>query len=464
MRVIPVVSFCRIILPALSSLLILAGCPEPEPEPEDETPYLEPGGCGLEGYEWLPADELGAVVSTREDALSPIAPEAIDSLLSGYTEELSPVPYGARVLRMRYTTQHQGREVEATGFVSVPWLPEGMDQEFPVVLWLHGTTGFMGQCSPSYMGGENAMGNYLLSSLGYAVVAPDYIGLDAGADFDVAPDPRHSYLGIEQTGIGAWDMVRAARDFFAGEEIVDARLSDEVVLWGGSQGGHAAFAADLLAPYYAPELDVKASVALIPPTDLLGQAQWAFSDVVPTTAALAAFLVAQHYWYGEQASLEEVFVPEMAAALPDAMYMGCDAEDVIGEVTEVGQVFQPDFIEAVLAGDWEALEPWSCFMRESSIVHTSIPRLAETPTLMVLGEEDQLVYTPVEREAFDSLCEMGYRLEYLECAGAGHTQGAAWSLPEQLEWVAERLEGVPIDPERLCTRQAPVRCEGQPEQ
>lgn len=445
---------------ALVAFTLVSSCGgENEEEPEPEPPRITPGGCGLLDYEWLPAEEVGRPLFAEEDVLSPLGPEAIDALLAGYSDELMPMPYGARVLRMRYTTQDKGEPVEATGFVSVPWLEEGAYDEFPVVLWLHGTTGLYDECAPSRLGGEHIMAGYLLSAMGYVVVAPDYIGLDGDADLGEPLQVRHSYLGIEQTAMGSWDMVRAARDFFHGEDHPEALPSKEVVLWGGSQGGHAAFACDLLHPYYAPELDLRASIALIPPTDLFGQASWAFSAVVPTTAALSAFLVTQHFWYGEQASLDEIFLPDFGADLVDALYSGCRA--VFRHVANLEEAFQTELLAAVAEDRLDELDPWGCLLRQSSIVHTPIPRLNETPTLVVLGEEDRLVYTPVERDAFDELCDMGYHLDYLECEEADHGDAAAWSLPEQIEWMAARLAGEPI--EAPCERRPPEACSGRPD-
>ncbi len=422
-----------------------------------------PGGCGLEEYELLPIEDVGAVLSTHQDDLSPLPPEGVDALLEQLTDELSPVPYGARVYRIRYSTQDRGRLEEATGIVSVPWLEEGVTERFPIVLWLHGTTGFNGECAPSRLGGEHLLANYLLSALGYIVVAPDFIGLDGEVELGEPQPVYHAYLNIEQTAVGSWDLVRAARSFFRSAPEINVRASNEVALWGGSQGGHAAFSCDLLQPFYAPEYDIQASIALIPPTDLFGQARWALSDVVPTTAAMAAFFKTQQRWYGQTVPLKDVFVPQLVPKIYDAMYFGCNPAEAFSDVRDVSDAFRSETIRAVLEEDREALDRWACFIERNSLTETPVPRMNETPTLMVLGENDRLVYTPVEQEAFDTLCEKGYNLEYLECADAGHTDAAGWSFMEQIDWLDARMSGVPIDEAKRCVRSSPVRCSGQPE-
>ena len=117
-------------------------------------------------------------------------------------------------------------------------------------------------------------------------------------------------------------------------------------------------------------------------------------------------------------------------------------------------------MSAVQAADWDAIEPWSCYLRENSPATTSIPRVSDIPLLVVFGEDDTLIHTPTQAADFDTLCSQGYRLEYLECAGAGHADAALSSLPEQLAWVDERLAGTPMDAARQCVRTPPVQCSG----
>lgn len=448
----------------LLALLSVAACGA---EPLQYGPDMPTGGNGLPAYEWVPRSQVGRVVSWEEAYLSQLDGPAIDALLmtAGADEFFSPVPHGAQVFRVRYTTQDKGRLVEATGLAAAPWDPDGARQSFPIVLFLHGTTGFMGECAPSYrMGTEDLVALMLLAAQGYVVAAPDYIGLDADADFSQPTPVKHDYLGVEQTAVGSLDLARATRALLEDGEVgAMGRATGDLVLWGGSQGGHAAFACDLVAPYYAPEFDVVASVALVPPTDLLALAEYAMSSPNPATAAFGAVVTAQHLWYEGTADLGTFLVntPErpLATLVPSLMYSGCDAGTAFDGITMVSEVYQADVIAGITSRDWDALAPWSAYLRDNSIATSPIPRLRDTPTLFVLSENDTLVYTPPEREDFDRLCGQGWTLDYLECAGAGHTEGALWSLPEQLEWVEARLAGTPVA--APCQRRAPVMCSAQ---
>ena len=72
----------------------------------------------------------------------------------------------------------------------------------------------------------------------------------------------HPYLVGESEGRAVLDSIRAAR------ALLGDAVSNTAAIYGHSQGGHAAVWADLLAPTYAPDLNVAGVAAMAPPTDL----------------------------------------------------------------------------------------------------------------------------------------------------------------------------------------------------
>jgi acetyl esterase/lipase len=64
-------------------------------------------------------------------------------------------------------------------------------------------------------------------------------------------------------GRAALDAVRAAK------QLDDVSRADQTVVWGHSQGGHAALWAGQLASSYAPDVDVVGVAALAPASDLI---------------------------------------------------------------------------------------------------------------------------------------------------------------------------------------------------
>ena len=463
----------------LSALILLLGCPsDPDDDsansdddtalqdddtamPDDDSaepfvPSLPTGGCGAPEYTWAPLARMGEIVDWDEPDGYAFPAETIQILLEGQGISTFVPEYDVRVFLVRYLTQDRGAEVEATAWASFPVFDE--PAEVPSIAWLHGTTGFTDECAPTNMGLEGAVGNILLSSLGFAVVAPDYLGLNGWGD---PAGFLHPYVVAEPTAVASLDSLRALQRLWV--DLDDATLAAPTrttVLWGGSEGGFAAFWADRYAPGYAPELDIVANVALVPPTDSLGLATHGVTVPGPTTVALAAVLVANHAWYASTTALDQVLTDEdpfyLASTLPELMAGGCDFDSLDG-LSAIDQVYQPGFVEAAGTGDWNAAEPWSCFLRMATLNATEIPRDGDTPTLFVVSGEDDLVASDVVRQDFVVLCDQGYRMEYLECEGAGHSEGAVDSLPYQWQWVQARLAGDPLTD--VCVQSDPVDCE-----
>ncbi|MBI5525501.1 MAG: hypothetical protein HY897_04140 [Deltaproteobacteria bacterium] len=435
----------------------------------DAGPALPAALCGMPPYRLAPESDVGRLVRYEEIDLLNMDAESVDALLSQFgLATLSPVPYGSRVFRYRYTTQDRGIFVEATAMLGLPAnaaLPAG---DLPLVAYEHGTSGFSDPCAPS----RTLMGQgqiAILASLGFVVVAPDYVGMTGFGDASTAP---HAYVVGEQAAIGSWDAVRA------GEKLLSKLKTGLSVLrgvipWGGSQGGHAALFMTLYQPYYATEYEVPALVAAVPPTDLLPLAKRAVSAYSPPTISFAAILTSMKKWYGAPPDVSGVFTDDapyrFASTLEAQIFRTdkCDPSEAYKEIDDnPGEqrpdlVYQPGFIDAVLGGAWDAIEPWGCYLTENSLATTSVRPLRFPPTFMIYGEKDEFIVTGAMRDDFDRLCGLGHNLDYLECTEADHTEGVVWSLKEQVDWVRDRLAGGDLPPDR-CTRRAAVCCSGTP--
>ena len=115
--------------------------------------------------------------------------------------------------------------------------------------WAHGTLGVADRCAPSWAGHKPRDAAYINKWLenGFAVVATDYQGLGG-------PGP-HAYLNWESEGRSVLDAVRAALASQPG------KIANRVVVTGQSQGSGAALGATRIAPSYAPDVGLKATVA-----------------------------------------------------------------------------------------------------------------------------------------------------------------------------------------------------------
>ena len=149
-----------------------------------------------------------------------------------------------------------GKQVQATSLVFTPKTPAPA-KGWPIVVWAHGTTGVADQCAPS----RNALNIYIegmiaqLLSAGYVVVAPDYEGLG-----EPSGNELHPFLNLKSEAYSITDAVVAARNYLG------AKVSNQWMAVGHSQGGHAALGAAQYA--VRTNLDYKGTVVVAPASNL----------------------------------------------------------------------------------------------------------------------------------------------------------------------------------------------------
>jgi hypothetical protein len=422
-------------------------------ETDVDLPDLPTSGCGGASYTWLPTDATGEVLASERDDVFSLPAATLDALLSGQgLEQFTPVAHGVELYRVRYTTQDRGELVEVTGYAAFPDVAEPVS--VPLLLWLHPTMGFSDACSPTAIGLAGAAFPVLMAALGYAVAAPDFIGMNGWGE---GSDRPHPWAVAEPTAVASLDMGRATIALAAELGLAATPDASRTVAWGASQGGHAAFFVDRYAPGYAPELTPKAVVAAIPPTDLRALAERGVEEWGATTAGIAGALVAESRWYGFGEPLDGVLQPDLAVAMPAAMDTLCSDFEVGEDVDEISEVYQDTFVSAVSAGAWDTVDPWSCALAESSVVDSPVPYRSTAPVLLIAGENDDLIYAPTIRDDVEPLCDLGYVIQYVECAGADHVSAAVQTLPMQVAWVEGVLDGAPRA--GTCAVTAPIDCD-----
>ncbi len=165
---------------------------------------------------------------------------------------------------MYRSTTATGQATAVTGTLLVPKAPWIGFGPRPVVAFGVGTHGIGDSCAPSKsiaQTGSYEAGNFqALLDQGWAVAVTDYEGLGTPGD--------HTYIVRAAEGRAVLDMVRAAQRL-PGSGVA---ASAPVGIWGYSQGGQAAAAAAELESSYAPELNVRGTVAGGVPSDLAGVA------------------------------------------------------------------------------------------------------------------------------------------------------------------------------------------------
>ena len=361
------------------------------------------------------------VLMLASTATAVIAPAATPGTLS-YSDPVVETPGGAQAWRIRYwTTSDQGRPIEVTGMVIAP--REAIPSKPRAVLtWTHGTWGVAEQCAPSRSANFFVATPGLTDAIrrGFVIVAPDYPGLGSPS--------IHAYLGGIEAANSTLDAVRAAR------QIAGAASGSRFVVWGESQGGHAALWTAQRARAYAPDLQLLGAVAAAPPTDLAANLR-AGSDpsVRAFLTAFTAYSWSRHYG-APLASLGNRSTQGIITRLAQNNCIELGKKPRLG--TMLGVLALRNSLKNV---DLGTIAPWSDFARRNSV--SASP--AGVPLLIAQNPNDKIVDPKVTKAFATRFCRNGGRLQYLPISGQGHETSAKDSASATLTWAAARFAGTP---------------------
>jgi hypothetical protein len=460
-----------------SLVLFLAACTNPKGTTPGETAAADtsPVDSGLDtaasdtspvdsGVDTAPSD-TGTQACMPAHAWRTESPEVVSaSLVGAYSFEswqldvwlfanslgwLTPTANGVRTWRVRYTTQDRGERVEATAIVAMPATSSATPRG--TILWTHPTSGFEDACAPSIAAVEGLAPAIVQAARGYIVVAPDYLGLTGTGD--AAPEP-HPWIVAEPTAVASLDALRAV-DAWLPTSTESARIDPaKIVYWGWSEGGFAALQADRYAPGYAPDYAPIGVVSAVPPLNLRGHVEMGVNTWSANTHTAALMLYLAGRWSGNDPST--ALLSSVVAALPTEIAASCGTWPSVDAAGSADAVFQPDFLAQARAGDLP--EPWDCVLGASSLPNPSVPYTGTAPILLVTAEDDTLVPTAPTRTAILALCDEGYTLEHLDCAGLEHGDAPVRTLQRQLAWIDARMRGEAVA--AGCGVGVPVNCGG----
>src|SRR5947207_1736764 len=161
------------------------------------------------------------------------------------------LPAGVRGWRILYATTVDD-STPATAVATVFATTDPPAGPRPVIAWEHGTTGLMQRCMPSLVSlpTKGIPWRDRIVMAGWVVIATDYSFAEKGGP--------HPYLIGEGEARATLDSVRAAR------QMSELTLDKRMVVWGYSQGGHAALWTGIVGPRYAPDLKILGVVAIAP--------------------------------------------------------------------------------------------------------------------------------------------------------------------------------------------------------
>ena len=333
------------------------------------------------------------------------------------------IPEGAEVWRILYTTtNHDGSPAVASALVLAGKnRPAGPR---PVIAWTHGTVGVDPACAPSVMVSPYPFDPTIpalpqVIEQGWIFVATDYVGLGTKGP--------HPYLIGDGEARSALDAVRAAK------QLQEVSLEDRTIVWGHSQGGHAALWTGMIAPSYAPDMNVAAVAALAPATNikaLLESAQY-----TPIGKIISSYLMRAYSETYSDVKYDELvrrnsrwIARDMATrclVAPGALLSIVEATRLLG-----GPIFAGDPTQnAALAKRMQENAPQG---------------IITVPLMIAQGRADDLVLPTIQDQYVKQRCDAGQSLEYRTYEDKDHVGvvGPDSLLNEDLvAWTLDRLAG-----------------------
>lgn len=330
------------------------------------------------------------------------------------------VPPEAQAWRILYgTTRPEGTPAVASAIVMVSRRVDGGPR--PVIAWTHGTTGVVPGCAPSLL--DDAFANVPalqpLLDKGWVYVATDYVGLGTSGP--------HPYLIGEGEARSALDSIRALRQMEA------LRVGDDAVVWGHSQGGHAALWTGIVAPAYAPDVHIMGVAAVAPASDL--RPLIAAVQGTPVGAIMSSFILR---------SYSEIY-PDVEFDAYVSGWKRWPVRDMAGRcLAGRGALFSA--VEGLSTGDGIFSTTPTDGPFGARLAQNTPSRPVPQPLLIAQGLADDLVRPEVQSRFVHQRCSAGQRLEYRSYAGRDHLSVVAPDSPltaDLVQWTQDRIDRVP---------------------
>ena len=362
--------------------IVLAGaCSRPRPAPEPSP---------------APAPQAPSVTVREPDAFyDPPAnpPRRPGALLRSEPLRDVTLPAGMRGWRILYTTtadDHTPAIAAATVFGPADPPPGPR----PVVTWAHATTGLLQRCMPSLWSAptEGIPARDAIVAAGWVVVATDYSFAEQGGP--------HPYMIGEGEARAVLDAMRAAR------QMPELTLVSRTVVWGHSQGGHAALWTGIVGPRYAPDVEIDGVAAIAPAAN--PRAILATNE--PANKRLGPYVARSYSRFYPDIAFDQALRSDALAAAPD--------------IAGLCSFLPPDDPQriAVLTGtfDGPALAIDTNPALAGRLSQNTADRAIAAPLVIAQGLEDPVVAPDVTDAWVDERCAAGQRLEYWSFAGADH--------------------------------------------
>lgn len=279
--------------------------------------------------------------SVSVELLSSYTIEEVNEIIDdfGVPANTLQITSGVDYYRVEYMTLHpNGDSVLVSGAIAVPSAAPACPK--PIASYQHGTTTVRTEV-PSFENTEGLLG-VMYAGAGYVVTLPDFIGLGVSELF-------HLYVHAESQASTSLDLIRLAANEF--QEELNYVWSEELFLFGYSQGGHATMALHkMIEEDFSDEFTVTACAPMSGPYDISGtQTDMIIADEPFSFSGFLPYVTMSYQAaYGDvYSSLDEIFIEPYASDLPE-LFDGTNSIAYISSQLPAvpNQMLREDFFEA----------------------------------------------------------------------------------------------------------------------
>ena len=356
----------------------------------------------------------------NEPPSKPVEPTEIPETSVGSLIEIEEIDVGEIGVGFRVIYESEsifGEPIEVSGLVLAPDL--NAKKSRPVLSVTNGTPGLADQCAPSR---QEPLPNLSLIQpfieAGWVVVASDLEGLGT--------DGIHHYIVGESEARGIFDIVRAAKN-------IDGINADgPLVVWGHSQGGHAALHASQRWLDLAPELNLVGVAAGAPPSQFPLLKSFLQSGPFQGYLVMVGASFSSAY---PELDYESLVKPEYLPLLEE-LEKGC-----MGHIFEV---FNPiPYEEFLTVDDIFSLPDWNARLTEND----TNQRKLQVPTVILHATDDEQIPFIASQLLLGQLCAFADSapIELREYPGVNHGASVIAYWDDLISWSDERINGAPAN-------------------
>ncbi|HWF73398.1 MAG TPA: alpha/beta fold hydrolase [Solirubrobacteraceae bacterium] len=334
-------------------------------------------------------------------------------------EPLAGAPEGARAWKILYLSRsYTGKRTAMSGLLFVPSTPPpGAGRD--VVAFTHGTVGVAPACAVSngkeFWPHIDGLAQFLRA--GDDVVVPDYQGLGTAGP--------HPYLVGDAEATATLDAVRAAHLFAAADG------GTRFVVWGPSQGGHAALFTGQQARSYAPGLHLEGVAAAAPATEL--EELFKVNRDGTFGRILSAYTLDMWSQVYPELHLDQVVSPLARPVVRTLSRICISADNGPIAAAAISLALKLTYLHKL---PWD-LEPWKGLLELNTPGAAKIP----APILITQGAADRLVRPAVTAAFAKHLCGQGATVDYRSYPGVDHIRAGPDTVSAVARWIAERFAG-----------------------